>query len=197
MRHQDLIINHRLESWVYPDTASRLGATGFVSGDIGRIAYQSDKGDYYRLLSTTPTWARLAPALFASRQTAQASPAATAAVTPGILLGLNAALTPTATGKVLATACGTLVTSDVAKAPAAQLRFGTGTAPAYGVVGSTGTLVGGVAIVSGALGAPFSISGLVLNAVLGTQLWFDLQIYATAPANALVLSATVTAVEIP
>ena len=39
-RHQDLTLNHRLESYVYADAAARTGASGFVSGDIGRIAYQ-------------------------------------------------------------------------------------------------------------------------------------------------------------
>jgi hypothetical protein len=57
MRHQDLTLNHRLETWVYANAAARTGATGFVSGDVGRIAYQSDNGTYWRLTATTPTWA--------------------------------------------------------------------------------------------------------------------------------------------
>jgi len=56
MRHQDLTINHRLESFVYANAAARTGATGFVSGDVGRIAYQTDTGQYWRLIDPTPTW---------------------------------------------------------------------------------------------------------------------------------------------
>jgi hypothetical protein len=58
MRHQDLTLNHRLESWVYANAAARTGATGFVAGDVGRIAYQTDTGEYWRLTATTPTWAK-------------------------------------------------------------------------------------------------------------------------------------------
>jgi hypothetical protein len=55
-RHQDLTINHRIESWVYANAAARLSATGFVTEDIGRIAYQTDTGQYFRLTGTAPTW---------------------------------------------------------------------------------------------------------------------------------------------
>lgn len=58
-RHQDQTANHIIESWVYPNAAARTGATGFVTADIGRIAYQSDTGGYWRLASTAPTWASL------------------------------------------------------------------------------------------------------------------------------------------
>jgi hypothetical protein len=56
MRHQDLTLNHILESWVYANATARTTAGGFVSGDIGRISYQTDTGQYWRLTATTPTW---------------------------------------------------------------------------------------------------------------------------------------------
>jgi prepilin-type N-terminal cleavage/methylation domain-containing protein len=43
-------------NWTYANAAARTGATGFVAGDIGEIAYQSDNGTYWRLTATTPTW---------------------------------------------------------------------------------------------------------------------------------------------
>src|SRR4029077_6953969 len=170
MRHQDLTLNHRLESWVYANAAARTGATGFVAGDIGRIAYQTYTGQYWRLTATTPTWALAAPVasvfgrtgavaaqagdygyaqlsgipVYASVQTAQASPAATAAVTPGIMLGLGATghLTPSATGKILVTISGTLLNSVVGKSSSAQMRYGSGAAPSFGG-GMTGTVISG------------------------------------------------------
>jgi len=33
-----------------------MAATGFVSGDVGRLAFQTDQNAYYRLTATTPTW---------------------------------------------------------------------------------------------------------------------------------------------
>jgi hypothetical protein len=43
-------------TWTYPNAAARTGATGFVAGDIGKIAYQSDTSTFWRLTATTPTW---------------------------------------------------------------------------------------------------------------------------------------------
>jgi hypothetical protein len=45
-----------LETWTYATAAARTGATGFVAGDIGKIAYQTDDGTYWRLMAVTPTW---------------------------------------------------------------------------------------------------------------------------------------------
>ena|SRR5215472_7854204 len=56
MRHQDLTANHLLESFTYANSTARMAATGFVAGDVGRIAYQQDQGAYYRLTATTPAW---------------------------------------------------------------------------------------------------------------------------------------------
>lgn len=42
--------------WTYANAAARTGATGFVAGDIGKLAYQSDNGTHWRLTATTPTW---------------------------------------------------------------------------------------------------------------------------------------------
>jgi hypothetical protein len=57
--HSDQTANHRIENWVYPDAATRTGATGFVAADVGKVAYQSDTGAYYRLTATSPTWQQI------------------------------------------------------------------------------------------------------------------------------------------
>lgn len=43
-------------TWIYPNTAARTGATGFVASDIGKIAYQSDTATYWQLTAVTPVW---------------------------------------------------------------------------------------------------------------------------------------------
>ena len=44
--------------WTYADAASRAGASGFVSSDVGQLAYEKDNQTYYRLQTTAPTWAQ-------------------------------------------------------------------------------------------------------------------------------------------
>jgi prepilin-type N-terminal cleavage/methylation domain-containing protein len=43
--------------WTYLDAAARTGATGFVGSDVGQLAYESTTQTYWRLTSTTPSWA--------------------------------------------------------------------------------------------------------------------------------------------
>ena len=57
-RHQDQTANHIAESWTFTNRGNLNLGTGvtFVSGDAGRIAITSDTNQYWRNLSTTPTW---------------------------------------------------------------------------------------------------------------------------------------------
>jgi hypothetical protein len=49
-------------TWFYANAAARTGATGFVNGDLGKIAYQDGSpGTYWKLTSTTPTWNAYTP----------------------------------------------------------------------------------------------------------------------------------------
>lgn len=59
MNHSTLTLNHKIENWTYANAAARTGAGGFVSADVGKVAYQTDTGVYYRLTATTPTWAAI------------------------------------------------------------------------------------------------------------------------------------------
>jgi hypothetical protein len=47
---------HIIYNWTYADTAAREAATGFVSGDVGKMALQSDNNSLWMLTATTPTW---------------------------------------------------------------------------------------------------------------------------------------------
>lgn len=43
-------------NWTYADATARTGATGFVSGDVGKFARQLDNNSIWMLISTTPDW---------------------------------------------------------------------------------------------------------------------------------------------
>jgi hypothetical protein len=200
MIHQALTLNHRLESWVFVNATARNAAGTYVAADVGRIAFTNDSADYWRLLTVTPTWKRL-NGVYASYQTVTpVGSATTAALTPGVMVGLNAPITPTVTGKILVTISGTLINTVANKTPNIQIRYGTGTPPVFGVA-ATGTVTGGICTMTGNTinnASPFSLSAIVLNAALATALWFDLAIWnSTTGGTAWVTGTVVTAVELP
>jgi hypothetical protein len=201
MRHQDLTLTHRLETWVYADAAARTGATGFVAGDIGRIAYQSDNGTYWRLTATTPTWASTTPGTATFPTGGALSPAGTTTTGPGVMMGMGATLkiTPVRSGKVMLTIVGSMASSVAANSAVAVLYYGTGTAPANGVA-PTGTSVGGLIVGHSATATyqlPFSASGLVTGLALGTQIWFDLRLNSSSGASTASVVVTGSAFELP
>lgn len=60
--HSQQTANHLIESWTYASASARQNATGFLSTDVGRIAWQSDVGAYYRLTGNSPVgWFALSP----------------------------------------------------------------------------------------------------------------------------------------
>jgi hypothetical protein len=258
MRHQDLTLNHRLESWVYPDAPSRTGATGFVSGDVGRIAYQTDTGEYWRLTATTPTWQKI-PAIGglpvggtagqrltkssatdyaaswatpvadvpaggtvgqllcknsatnydAAWATINAFPVQSGSLGPGgtssttgVMMGLgaSAAIGVQRTGKVLVIINGTIKNGTASGSSTAQIRYGTGTAPANGAA-PAGTPVGAIVQAnspSANFNLPFSVAAFLTGLTLGTTYWFDLLVATAGGAGpAAVSGVTVAAFEVP
>jgi hypothetical protein len=59
--HKDLLVAeiHQPFSYEYADAAARTGASGFVSGDIGKFARQLDDNSMWMLTAVTPTWKRV------------------------------------------------------------------------------------------------------------------------------------------
>ena len=59
--HKDLLVAeiHQPFSYEYADATARNGASGFVSGDIGKFARQLDDNSMWMLTATTPTWKRV------------------------------------------------------------------------------------------------------------------------------------------
>ncbi len=58
VQHSDLStgVIHIVYNWTYANAAARTGAGGFVSGDIGKLARQTDNDTLWMLTATTPTW---------------------------------------------------------------------------------------------------------------------------------------------
>lgn len=58
MLHKNVGIgdNHPTHNWEYANATARTGATGFVSGDVHKIALQLDDLSLWILVDTTPTW---------------------------------------------------------------------------------------------------------------------------------------------
>lgn len=48
---------HIAHNWEYANAAARLAATGFVAGDLKKLALQLDDNSLWILTSTAPTWA--------------------------------------------------------------------------------------------------------------------------------------------
>jgi hypothetical protein len=54
---------HVMENWVFANATARVANGTFAAVDVGKVAYQSDEGSYWRLLTVTnpgaaatPTW---------------------------------------------------------------------------------------------------------------------------------------------
>jgi hypothetical protein len=205
MRHQDLTLNHRLETWVYANAAARTGATGFVAGDVGRIAYQTDTGEYYRLTATTPTWALIALPTTATYVGAQQSPTGTTSGT-GVMCGFGTAtygtaqITPVRSGKIVVNLTGRF-SNTAAAGSQFFLRYGTLPAPANGAA-LAGTTIGGIVQTSASYAAgaamPISITALVTGLTLGTAYWIDcVQVSILGGGTAALFTAVMAAYELP
>lgn len=199
MRHQDLTINHRLESWIFANAAARNAAGSYVAADVGRVAFTTDSADYWRLLSTAPTWKRL-NGVYAAYQSPQTPPIlASTTSTTGVMAGMGASVIPSVTGKVMAIITGTMVNTVANKWPMIAMRWGTGTPPANGAA-PVGTAIGAIEFLTGNTAnnaTPFSIVGVVLNAALGVQLWFDLVQSTTSGGTTSLDYVAATIVELP
>lgn len=98
-RHSTQTANHLIENWTYANAGARTGATGFVSADVGKIAYQTDTGVYYRLTAITPTWLQIT-----------FPPSAFTALTYRTISGTTDSPAATDAGKTLRTTNGSAVT---------------------------------------------------------------------------------------
>lgn len=162
-------------------------ATAGSAAPTGVVIPNCTSGGTSLLYSTTThTWGCSAQTAFI-----YATPAAAGASssTTGIMAGFGATckITPALTGRVRFTFVGNMSNNTSLARPVVILFYGTGTAPANGVV-PTGTqagdqLSGNVALANGQL--PFTQDTIVVGLSVGTQYWFDLDYFGSSGTNTL------------
>jgi hypothetical protein len=134
-----------------------------------------------------------------------ASPTAPSSTSAFLMQGLAGAITPTASGNMLITIAGTMVTTNgtIDFGVAYQVSYGTGTAPTSNAAltgtqaGTVQTYTTGAAVTAGDVAQPFSVTVLVTGLTPGTTYWVDLAAKAIGLPSAYSFSAaSVTAAEI-
>jgi hypothetical protein len=121
--------------------------------------------------------------------------------TTGKMAGLAVSFTPATTGRVLVTVTGDATNSGATagQGAKAQIRYGTGSAPANAAA-LTGTAVG--AMVTATLMRatadliPISLTAVITGLTLGTAVWLDLQEVALTSGTGQLKNLTVTIVEV-
>jgi hypothetical protein len=195
MRHQDLQLNHRLESWVYANALARTGASGFVAGDIGRISYQQDNGTYWRLYDTTPFWIAVggAPNYFAATTAITRSLTNTAQ----LMMGIPGTITPSYSGRILISFDGGTNVNTAGAFVDILLRYGTGTKPAFlaalsGTAFPFDTGLGGAGVPANCF-VPVSNTGIATSLTLGTPYWMDIS--ASVSAGTATITGIINTIE--
>lgn len=215
MRHQDLTLNHRLESYVYANATDRNNATGFVPGDIGRIAFQSDTMQYWRRLGADgappPLWLLISGSgnlVYERMVTSIQNPAGTNSTTP-VMMGLGgvSVFTPTATGTIFLAIQGGIINTGAAldEGSFASGIFASGTPPANGAAEPGGPLapvpfgtqVRLLGVKSVSLNVPFCMTSIVTGLILGTPYYMDISLSTTAGGFAQVTTVVLSAIELP
>jgi hypothetical protein len=150
-------------TWFYTDATARTSATGFVAGDIGKIAYQDGApGTYWKLTATAPTWVAYTPTSpnLTAADTVSVPPVAITAQNPPKWIYANAATRTAATG---------FLAADVGK-----IGYQTDTQAYYTLTASTPTWTA----------LPYTASPLVSRA---GHLWY----YGISPADGSARSITI------
>jgi hypothetical protein len=203
-----LIAPNKMETWVYATATDRTTATGFIPNDVGRIAYQTDTAQYWRLSATTPTWSSIAGAPVAAAVYASINlgPSNPTGVVGGTLKmqGLGAVgwtLTPTATGKVLVTLTGWMGNNTIGGSATGTLYRGTTFPAPVNNAALTGTAMTPAiaisAVATANYGYPFTTHILATGLAVGTQYWFDFALAAGATGTAFIAYLNATAIELP
>lgn len=134
-----------------------------------------------------------------SYQSTPSDPSTTTSGT-GVMMGLAGAITPKKSGKIQIIISGDDDNNTLGSGVQAQIRYGTGTAPANGDA-LTGTAVGGlVKNVNPALAlltpgtSPFSLNAIVSGLTLGTAYWVDISLarITSGTARARDISVSIT-----
>lgn len=134
--------------------------------------------------------------LSAASQTASANPSGTTSTT-SVMMGLNGAITPVLTGRVLLIITGVILNNTIGDGSTVQASYGTGAAPSNAGA-LAGTQVGAplAFVASTAAGqAPFAAVAIITGLVNNTTYWLDAALKAVTGGTATIKDVVVTAVE--
>lgn len=141
------------------------------------------------------TGATVAPARTAS---SPSDPTGTASTT-GVMMGLAGAITPTVSGAVVITITGTIQNDTNGDGAQAQIRYGTGSAPANGdaLTGTTAGVYKGINTVGAGnpKRVPFALSFLVTGLSVSTAHWIDVGLKAITGGTANIFDIDIVAIE--
>jgi hypothetical protein len=134
-------------------------------------------------------------------QATPADPAGTASLV-GVRMGLAQPITPVYTGNIYVHICGTLTnsTATAGDGAVAQIRMGTGAAPANAAA-LAGTAYGKPipSVLERAVANdphPFCLCAIVSGLTIGTPCWLDISLTATVGGTALAKNLSITAFEL-
>lgn len=140
------------------------------------------------------TVAQIAPA---TGQTSMVNPTGTTSTT-GVMAGLAGAITPAKSGNIIIFAWGAMANNTASRGAFAQIRYGTGAAPANGVA-LTGTYPGFFAfhdVAAANLTVPFCLMVIVTGLSVGTAYWLDLGQGARTSGTANLFGVSIGAFEL-
>ncbi len=130
-------------------------------------------------------------------QSTPADPATTTSLV-GVMMGLAATITPTASGNIIIVICGDTDNSGKNDGCAIQIRYGTGTAPTNGAA-LTGTAIGSKPITFDSAGGtvfPISVNAVVNGLTAGTAVWVDISLTALTGGTARVRNLSISIIEV-
>ena len=119
--------------------------------------------------------------------------------TTGKMMGLAVPFTPNLSGNCLVVASGDMANTNSISGGAAQIRYGTGSAPANGAA-LTGSVLGGkVKLTEVEISPdsyPFALNGIVAGLTAGTPYWFDIALAAVGAGTVIIENLSLSIVEI-
>jgi hypothetical protein len=171
------ILQHR-----HMTTTTRTAYTPAVGEEI----YDTDQKATYIGDGTTAGGTPVA-GQFARTAASPSAPSGTTSTT-GLMMGLAVAITPLVSGNLEIKLVGSIANATATDGAKAQLRYGTGTAPANGAA-LTGTTSGSLVEATQLLAAqkvPFALLGYVSGLTLGTAYWVDVGLAAITGGTATI-----------
>jgi len=130
-------------------------------------------------------------------QSTPADPTGTTS-TAGVMMGLAGSITPVYTGRVLMLISGNVANSTLLDGINAQIRYGTGSAPANAAA-LTGTAVGSLNKTTSAVNAQktgIALQAIVTGLSLATAYWIDVSLAAVTGGTVTLTNVSLTAIEL-